>query len=56
MDIFLDIIVVVSADLSVVEGHNITEEIEGKLGSELNITEAVVHVEPEIKSDQNGVE
>ncbi|MCB2357451.1 cation diffusion facilitator family transporter [Clostridium estertheticum] len=55
-NVFLDIIVVVSADLSVVEGHNITEEIEGKLGSELNITEAVVHVEPEIKSDQNGVE
>ncbi|MBU3217036.1 cation diffusion facilitator family transporter [Clostridium estertheticum] len=55
-NIFLDIIVVVSADLSVVEGHNITEEIEGKLESELNITEAVVHVEPEIKSNQNGVE
>ncbi|MBU3099549.1 MULTISPECIES: cation diffusion facilitator family transporter [Clostridium] len=55
-NVFLDIIVVVSADLSVVEGHNITEEIEGKLRSELDITEAVVHVEPEIKSDQNGVE
>ena len=55
-NIFLDIIVVVSADLSVVEGHNITEEIEGKLRSELDITEAVVHVEPEIKLAQNGVE
>ena len=47
-NIFLDVIVKVSADLSVIEGHNITEEIEEKLRSELNITEAVVHVEPEI--------
>jgi len=55
-NVFLDIVVGVSAELSVVEGHNITEEIEAKLRSELNITEAVVHVEPEIKTVQNGVE
>lgn len=47
-NILLDIIVVVSADLSVVEGHGITEEIEKKLKSEHNVTEAIVHVEPEI--------
>lgn len=47
-NIFLDVIVIVSANLSVVEGHNITEEIEKKLRNELNITEAIVHVEPEI--------
>jgi len=43
----LDVIVIVSPELSVVEGHNITEKIEGKLRSEFNITDAVVHVEPE---------
>lgn len=47
-NVFLDIAVIISADLSVVEGHNITEEIEEKLRKELNITEVVVHVEPEI--------
>ena len=47
-NILLDVIVIVSADLSVVEGHNITEEIEEKLRSEFDITEVVVHVEPEI--------
>ncbi|MBZ9686666.1 cation diffusion facilitator family transporter [Clostridium estertheticum] len=47
-NILLDIIVRVSANLSVVEGHNITENIEEKLRSEFDITEAVVHVEPEI--------
>lgn len=46
-NVFLDIIVKISADLSVVEGHDITEEIEEKLRKELNITEVVVHVEPE---------
>ncbi|MGV8979565.1 cation diffusion facilitator family transporter [Clostridium sp.] len=44
----IDIIVRVSANLSVVEGHNITENIEERLRNEFNITEAVVHVEPEI--------
>lgn len=46
--ILLDVIVRVSADLNVVEGHNITEEIEEKLRSEFDITDVVVHVEPEI--------
>lgn len=47
-NILLDVIVRVSAELSVIQGHSITEEIEEKLRSELNITEAVIHVEPEI--------
>ena len=47
-NIFLDVIVKVSADLSVIEGHNITEAVEEKLRRDLDITEAVVHVEPEI--------
>lgn len=47
-NIFLDVIVRVSPELSVVEGHNITEEIEEKLRNEFNITEVVVHVEPDI--------
>jgi cation diffusion facilitator family transporter len=47
-NILIDIIVRVSSDLSVIEGHNITENIEERLRNEFNITEAVVHVEPEI--------
>jgi len=47
-NIFLDVIVRVNPELSVVEGHNITEEIEERLKKELNITEVVVHVEPDI--------
>jgi divalent metal cation (Fe/Co/Zn/Cd) transporter len=47
-NILLDVIVGVSADLTVLEGHIITEKIEENLRSEFNITEAIVHVEPEI--------
>jgi len=47
-NILIDVIVGVSADLSVIQGHDITEGIEGKLRSEFNITDVVVHVEPEI--------
>lgn len=47
-NILVDVIVKVSADLSVVEAHKITEEIEQKLKSEFNITEAIVHIEPDI--------
>lgn len=47
-NILLDVIVSVSADLSVIEGHGITEVIEENLKSEFNITEAIVHVEPDI--------
>lgn len=47
-NILLDIIVVVSSDLSIVEAHSITEEIEEKLRNERNITEVIVHVEPDI--------
>lgn len=47
-NILLDIIVVVSADISVTAGHSITEKIEEMLRNKLNITEAIIHVEPEI--------
>jgi cation diffusion facilitator family transporter len=47
-NIFIDVIVRVSANLSVVEGHSIAEEIEMKLRSEFSIAEAIVHVEPDI--------
>lgn len=47
-NILIDVIVSVSGDLSVVEAHNITEKIEEKLKNEFNITDIVVHVEPEI--------
>lgn len=46
-NILLDVIVVVSADLTVVEGHCITEQIEENLRKEFNITEVIVHVEPD---------
>ncbi|UZQ48879.1 cation diffusion facilitator family transporter [Clostridium kluyveri] len=46
-NILLDTIVGVSAELSIVEGHRITEEIEEKLKSEFNIAEIVVHIEPD---------
>ncbi|ERI89433.1 cation diffusion facilitator family transporter [Clostridiales bacterium oral taxon 876 str. F0540] len=47
-NILLDVIVGVSADLTVLEGHIITEKIEENLRKEFNITEAIVHVEPDI--------
>jgi len=47
-NILIDVVVRVSAELSVIEGHNITKMVEEKLRSELDITEVVVHVEPEI--------
>lgn len=45
-NILIDIIVGVDADLSVAEGHSITEKIEENLRSEFNINEAIIHVEP----------
>ena len=47
-NVLIDVIVRVSAELSVVEGHNITKDIEAKLKNEFNITDVVVHVDPEI--------
>lgn len=47
-NILLDVVVSVSSKLNVIEGHDITMDIEEKLRSELNITEVVVHVEPDI--------
>lgn len=46
-NILMDIIVKVNGDLSVSEAHKITDEIEEKLRNEFDITEAVVHVEPD---------
>lgn len=47
-NILLDVIVVVSAELSVIEGHKITEMIEENLRNEMDITYTIVHVEPDI--------
>ncbi|AKN31275.1 transporter [Clostridium carboxidivorans P7] len=47
-NILLDVVVSVSSKLNVIEGHDITMNIEEKLRSELNITEVVIHVEPDI--------
>ncbi|MFL0266681.1 cation diffusion facilitator family transporter [Candidatus Clostridium radicumherbarum] len=47
-NILLDVIVVVSAELSVIEGHRITEKIEENLRKDLNITYVIVHVEPDV--------
>jgi len=47
-NILLDVMVSVSSKLNVIEGHDITVKIEEKLRSELNITEVVIHVEPDI--------
>lgn len=45
-NILLDVVVEVNSDLSVVEGHYITEKIEEELRKNFHITEAIVHVEP----------
>lgn len=45
--VLLDVIVNVSAELNIVEAHDITEEIEEKMSREYDITEVVIHVEPE---------
>lgn len=46
-NILLDITVVVSSDLNIVEAHHITEEIEKTLATEFDISEVIIHVEPE---------
>jgi cation diffusion facilitator family transporter len=46
-NILLDVIVSVKADLNVVEAHTITEKIEENLKNEFDISEVVIHVEPE---------
>jgi cation diffusion facilitator family transporter len=45
-NILIDVIVGVSPDLTVVEGHSISEDIEEDLRKEFNITEVIIHVEP----------
>lgn len=45
-NILIDIIVGINADLTVAEGHSITEKIEENLRNEFNINEAIIHVEP----------
>lgn len=47
-NILLDVIVAVSAEITVIEGHKITEKIEENLRKDLNITYVIVHVEPDI--------
>jgi cation diffusion facilitator family transporter len=46
-NILLDVIVKVSSELTVAEGHHITEKIDEKLRIEFDITDVVVHVEPD---------
>ncbi|EKQ56774.1 MULTISPECIES: cation diffusion facilitator family transporter [unclassified Clostridium] len=46
-NILLDVIVKVSSELTVAEGHSITEKIDEKLRIEFEITDVVVHVEPD---------
>ncbi|WP_270568046.1 cation diffusion facilitator family transporter [Clostridium beijerinckii] len=46
-NILLDLVVSVSSELSLVEGHSITEKIEDKLKADLDITQVMVHVEPD---------
>ncbi|OCA97333.1 cation diffusion facilitator family transporter [Clostridium beijerinckii] len=46
-NILLDLVVSVSSELSLVEGHSITEKIEDKLKKDLDITQVMVHVEPD---------
>lgn len=46
-NILLDLVVSVSSELSLVEGHSITEKIEDKLKEDLDITQVMVHVEPD---------
>jgi cation diffusion facilitator family transporter len=48
-NILLDVIVTVSAEITVIEGHKITEKIEENLRKDLNITYVIVHVEPDFK-------
>ncbi|MCM0647055.1 hypothetical protein NBE98_01555 [Clostridium swellfunianum] len=45
-NILVDVIVGISSDLTVAEGHTITEDMEKDLRKEFNITEVIVHVEP----------
>ena len=46
--ILLDVVVTVDSKLTVVEGHSITVEIEKMLIDKFNISDAIVHVEPDI--------
>jgi len=46
-NILLDLVVSVNSELSLVEGHSITEKIEDKLKEDLDITQVMVHVEPD---------
>lgn len=48
-NILLDIIIVVSSKLTVLESHRITEKIESMLSSEFKIKYAIIHVEPALK-------
>ncbi|MCI1968963.1 cation diffusion facilitator family transporter [Clostridium luticellarii] len=48
-NILLDIIIVVSSKLTVLESHRITEKIESMLSSKFKIKYAIIHVEPALK-------
>lgn len=46
-NILVDVVVKVNPGLSIIEAHNITEEIEEKLKKDLAVTDVVIHVEPD---------
>lgn len=46
---FMDLIIFVDPDISVIEGHNIAEEVESFLHKEHDITEVIVHIEPDMR-------
>ncbi|MBD2847834.1 cation transporter [Paenibacillus sp. IB182496] len=52
--VLIDVIVVVDARLSLVEGHLISDEIERRMESKHNIMNVHVHVEPEERGEADG--
>ncbi|MDR3156322.1 MAG: cation diffusion facilitator family transporter [Lactobacillales bacterium] len=50
-NIFLDVVVAMDADLSVLQSHHITEIIENRLRKEFNVYDIDVHVEPYMENN-----
>lgn len=46
---FMDLILFVNPNISVVEGHNIAENVEKFLHKEHGITEVIIHIEPDMR-------
>ncbi len=54
-NVLVDVVVMVDADLSLVEGHRICDEIEKRMGRKHNIMNVHVHVEPLIGDDADAL-